>query len=99
MPVFLSIVNMVGPNLRTMALMTTNCPESSEKTRDHSKTNGEDVSLQISLCFDMESFLPAKALKNLGRQWIDAQQQRMYCKPRYVSTTDSCPLAACCCIL
>ena len=99
MPDFLSIVNMVGPNTRTMALMMTYCPESSEKTRDHSKINEEDVSLHISWCFDMESFLPAQALMNLGRQWVDAQQQRMYCKPRYVSTTDSCPLAACCCIL
>ena len=56
MPDFLSIVNMVRPNPRTMALMTTYCPETSEKTRDHSKINGEDVSLHISWCLDMEGF-------------------------------------------
>jgi hypothetical protein len=89
MPVFLSIVNMVGPNPRTMALMTTNSPESSEKTRDHSKFNREDVSLPTFWGFEMKLFLPAQCLMNLGRQWVDAQQQRVYCRPRYVSTTES----------
>ena len=59
MPVFLSIVNMVGPNPRTMALMTTNCPESSEKTRDHSKINGEDVSLHAHLLLLLHGGLSA----------------------------------------
>ena len=39
-----------------MALMTTYCSETSEKTRDHSKINGEDVSLHIFRCLDMEDF-------------------------------------------
>ena len=47
---------MVRPNPRTMALMTTYCSETSEKTRDHSKINGEDVSLHISWSFDWRAF-------------------------------------------
>ena len=66
MPDFLSIVNMGIPNFRTMALMTTNCPESSEKTRDHSKINGEDVSLHICWSFDWRAFCLLKLLWTLA---------------------------------
>lgn len=72
MPDFLSIVNMAGPSPCTMALLATNCSETSEKTRDHPFNNVEGVSLPIFDRLGRESRLPAQARKDLGRQKTDA---------------------------
>ena len=72
MPDFLSIVNMAEPSPCTMALLTMNCSETSEKTRDHPCNNVEGASLPISDRLGRESLLPAQAHKDLGRQKADA---------------------------